>query len=124
MKSYREYLADMITKRNADIKIEAFRRAVSEAVGKGDRKRVLKLRRLHEYAGDDSFPEDETCLKIADAALTTMGNEELIKTVGFQNTLDEIIDDWSADEQIAFVRISKILHPERLKALNEKLNQQ
>ncbi len=124
MKSYREYLADMITKRNADIKIEAFRRAVSEAVGKGDRKRVLKLRRLHEYAGDDSFPEDEPCLKIADAALTTMGNEELIKTVGFQNTLDEIIDDWSADEQIAFVKISKILHPERLKALNEKLNQQ
>jgi hypothetical protein len=121
MKSYREYLSDLITKRNSDIKTEAFRRAVLAAAENGDRERILNLRKLHEYTGDDSFPEDDACLKIADAALTTLGSEELRKAVEVQNTLDEIINDWSADEQIAFVKVSKILHPERLKALNEKL---
>jgi hypothetical protein len=117
MKSYREYLLSTITKRNADIKIEAFRRAVLAAAGNGDRERVLTLRKLHEHNVDEAYPEDEACLAIADAALVTMGSEELQKTLEDQKALDALFELPVED----FLAFFKSLTLEQKKALNVKL---
>jgi hypothetical protein len=117
MKSYRVYLSELITKRNADIKIEAFRRAVLAAAENEDRDRIIKLRKLHEYAGEDSFPEDDECLKIADAALTTLGSEELLKAIQDEKALDALFEMPVED----FLRFFKPLTLDQKKALNEKL---
>jgi len=109
----------MIHTRNTNIKVEGFRQAVADAAERGDRIRILKLRKLHEYNGD-SYPEDDECLKIADAALTTLGSEELRKAIEDEKALD-VIREMPAQDFLIFF---KSLTLEQKKALNEKLAQQ
>lgn len=118
MTSYREYLTKMLHTKNTNVKVEGFRRAVADAAERGDRIRILKLRKLHEYNGD-AYPEDDECLKIADAALTTIGSVELRKAVEDEKVLDALFEMPAQD----FLTFFKSLTLEQKKALNEKLAQ-
>src|SRR5438270_6072177 len=112
--SYRAYLTKMLHTKSTNLKVEGFRQAVAEAAERGDRIRILKLRKLHEYS-DDPYPEDDECLKIADAALTTLGSGELRKAIEDEKALDALFEMPAQD----FLQFFKSLTLEQKKALNE-----
>ena len=92
--SYQDTLFKMLHERNEDAKVEAFRKAVWNAAEGGDRQRILALRKLHEDTDDeiDDRYADETCLKIADAALS---NLQHVQKVAF---IDSFVEDPNIDD--------------------------
>jgi hypothetical protein len=75
---------------------------------------------MHEHGPDEGYPEDDDCLQIADAALTTLGSEELQKTLEDQKALDALFELPAKD----FLAFFKSLSLDQKKALNEKLAEQ
>ena len=100
-------------------KTEAFRKTVWDAAAKNDLDALFALRKMHEYTDtEDEQPEDTRCCLIADAAISTVRTEIVMKVIEVLLTLKG--DEQEEAVSYALAKMSNMPHPKGLVHLFKK----
>jgi len=105
--------------RMAKRKTEAFRKTVWDAASKRDLDALFALRSMHEYTDtEDEQSEDIACLKAADAAISTVRTEMVMKVIEVLMTLKD--DEQEDALSYALAKMSEMPHPKGMIAMFRK----